>query len=450
VCPTVRYPHVIAANPTALSQLAAINTIEAASVAGLSQTGLTFSQLLELLGEVLVYDRSLSATGTEACALCHDAGAGFSGDIPPFARGGGIFPGTDAHRTGYRTPQSLAYAGYAPVLSYNTATSTFTGGNFWDERATGLVTGNAASDQPEFALTTPFEMALPDPACAVRRVSLAPYSAVFALVWGAEALDIKWPRDTDKVCGRLNDGGANQTPLALSPADRTRATNTVHQIGNTIAAFETSSLSSPFTAKFDAVQAGAAAFTPAEKLGYALFTGSAHCGECHAATGSHALLTNFTNANIGLPHNQDVPYLTENAPDRSGYVANPAGPGFIDQGFGGFLASAANTNTQWQALAPQYVGTFQVPTLRNVAAGRQRSYAHNGYFTDLKLLVHFFNTRDVLPRCTGSSGVGVTCWPAPEVSQNVNTAQMGNLGLSGAQEDALVAFLRTLTDGYAQ
>jgi cytochrome c peroxidase len=293
-------------------------------------------------------------------------------------------------------------------------------------------------------------MALPDPACAVRRVALAPYAAVFGLVWGAESLSIKWPRDTDRLCARLNDGGADQTPLLLSQADRVRATTTVRQIGVTIAAFETSSLSSPFTAKFDAVQAGAASFTPAEKLGYALFTGSAHCGECHAANGVHALLTDFTNANIGLPRNPDVPYLSENAPDRFGYVANPAGPAFIDQGFGGFLASPADTKTQWQALAPQYIGTFQVPTLRNAAAGPKRSYMHNGYFADLKMVVHFFNTRDVLPRCTGASGVGVTCWPAPEVSQNVNTAQMGDLGLSAGQEDAVVAFLRTLTDGYVQ
>jgi cytochrome c peroxidase len=450
VCPIVRYPHVMSADPAAIALLANIDATETASVRGLGANGLTFGQLVALLGEALVYDKSLSASGNEACAVCHDAGAGFAGGLPIFARGGGIFPGTDTRRTGYRVPQSLAYAGFAPVLSYNASTRVFTGGNFWDERATGLVTGSAAADQPEVPLTSPFEMALPDPACAVRRVALAAYGSVFGQVWGTESLNIKWPGNTDRVCARLNDGGADQTPLALSLADRARATNTVAQIGATIATFETSPLASPFTAKFDAVQAGTATFTPAEQLGYTLFTGSAHCGECHAATGTHALLTNFTNANIGVPQNADVPYLTENAPDRFGYVANPGGTGFIDAGFGGFLASAADTNAQWQALAPQFIGTFQVPTLRNAAAGRKRSYTHNGYFTDLKLLVHFFNTRDVLPRCTGSTGVGVTCWPAPEVPQNVNATQMGNLGLSAAQENALVAFLRSLTDGYAQ
>jgi len=71
---------------------------------------------------------------------------------------------------------------------------------------------------------------------------------------------------------------------------------------------------------------------------------------------------------------------------------------------------------------------------------------HNGYFTDLKTVVHFLNTRDVLPRCTGSAGVGTACWPAPEQPANVNTALTGNLGLSDGEENELVAFLRTLTD----
>jgi cytochrome c peroxidase len=39
------------------------------------------------------------------------------------------------------------------------------------------------------------------------------------------------------------------------------------------------------------------------------------------------------------------------------------------------------------------------------------------------------------------------CWPPPEVPQNVNKT-IGNLGLNAAEEDQLVAFLKTLTDGY--
>jgi cytochrome c peroxidase len=76
-------------------------------------------------------------------------------------------------------------------------------------------------------------------------------------------------------------------------------------------------------------------------------------------------------------------------------------------------------------------------------------YMHNGYLKSLKEVVHFYNTRDTLPRCkTGAPGEKVTCWPAPEYPATVNRKQLGNLGLSGEQEDQIVAFMKTLSDGF--
>ncbi len=40
------------------------------------------------------------------------------------------------------------------------------------------------------------------------------------------------------------------------------------------------------------------------------------------------------------------------------------------------------------------------------------------------------------------------CWPQPEVADNVNRDELGNLGLTDAEVDAIVAFMKTLTDGY--
>ncbi len=40
----------------------------------------------------------------------------------------------------------------------------------------------------------------------------------------------------------------------------------------------------------------------------------------------------------------------------------------------------------------------------------------------------------------------VTCWPMPEEQDNKNMT-IGNLGLTSAQEDDIVTFLQTLTDG---
>ena len=73
---------------------------------------------------------------------------------------------------------------------------------------------------------------------------------------------------------------------------------------------------------------------------------------------------------------------------------------------------------------------------------------HNGYFKSLKEVVHFYNTRDTLPKCAaGAPGEKVSCWPAVEVAVNINT-NCCELGLSDAQEDDVVSFLETLTDGY--
>jgi cytochrome c peroxidase len=78
-----------------------------------------------------------------------------------------------------------------------------------------------------------------------------------------------------------------------------------------------------------------------------------------------------------------------------------------------------------------------------------KAYGHNGYFTDLKAIVHFYNTRDVLPRCQPRDpGEGTTCWPAPESTENMNTSHVGRLGLSDADEDDIVSFMQTLTDGF--
>jgi cytochrome c peroxidase len=93
-----------------------------------------------------------------------------------------------------------------------------------------------------------------------------------------------------------------------------------------------------------------------------------------------------------------------------------------------------------------------VPTLRNVdlrpRPGFVKVYMHNGYLHSLAEVVHFYNTRDKFPHCPqGSPGEKKTCWPAPEVSSNLDKT-VGNLGLNAGEEADVVAFLKTLTDGY--
>jgi cytochrome c peroxidase len=115
---------------------------------------------------------------------------------------------------------------------------------------------------------------------------------------------------------------------------------------------------------------------------------------------------------------------------------NPDGYNWIDLGLGGFLKSAGYAEEVYET----EMGKQKVPTLRNVDKrpyeGFVKAYAHNGYFKSLEEIVHFYNTRDVED------------WPLPEVPENVNTDELGNLGLTPEEEAAVVAFMKTLSDGY--
>jgi cytochrome c peroxidase len=117
------------------------------------------------------------------------------------------------------------------------------------------------------------------------------------------------------------------------------------------------------------------------------------------------------------------------------------------------LSQPSAVDSRWRKLAADNRGRFQVPTLRNVDKRPYpafvKAYGHNGYFKSLKAIMHFYNTRDTLPRCQPHDpGEGTTCWPAPESTDNLNTKRVGRLGLSDAEEDAIVSFMQTLTDGF--
>lgn len=176
--------------------------------------------------------------------------------------------------------------------------------------------------------------------------------------------------------------------------------------------------------------------TPQEARGFALFQGKGKCAKCHPSKGPKPLFTDFTYDNLGIPRNPDNPFY-ENS------EFNPDGYDWVDEGLGGFLATRADYNSYADANR----GKHKVPTLRNVDkrpySGFVKAYGHNGYFKSLEEIVHFYNTRDV-----PGAGWNGQPWPPPEVPENVNTAELGNLGLTPAEEAAIVAFLKTLSDGY--
>ena len=452
----------------------------------------TGTAAVETLGELMLFDKNMSVRRNQACGFCHMPYAGFSGPIPSVNLTVVSYPGSVHYRARVRLPQRHTYAPFFPVLQYNQEQQLFFGGNLFDSRATGYLTRNPSAQQAEEPPVDPNEMDFPDTACVVFRLQQASYRSLFEEVWGEGSLDINFPPETEEICrtpGGAAVFGEKTTPIPLSPTDRTRANAAYDHWGHSVSAYEQSVQVSAFSSKFDAFLKSLYTMTSDEMAGYNLFNGKGNCNSCHVdgrgttlqpgqvdtsttATANPPLFTCFGSANEGIPLNPRIPFYYEDKPDASGFTPNPYGFAFRDLGMGAFLrsgfGSAPNPNENWTQYAPTVDGQFQVATTRNVAmtprqcptteAGTgpyfQKEFFHNGYLKSLKQIVHFYNTRDTsyaYPVTSGHCPAGtiekVTCWPMKEVPNNLDTTT-GMLGLTDQEEDQIVAFLETLTDGY--
>ncbi len=441
-------------------------------------------EAVDILGKLLNFDENMSPLRNEACGFCHMPYAGFNGPIPSVNLTMIGYPGTFRYRAGKRTAQRYTYSPDFPVLEHNTTQGAFFGGNFWDARSTGYKLQSPDAEQAQHPPVDTQEMGFPDTACIAFRLSKAVYRPLFELVWGAE-FNIRWPGNTEKICatpGGAARFGGSATPIRLSPEDRAKANNIYDHWGQSISKYERSNRLSPFTSKFDAFLAGKYTLTPDEMAGYNLFKGKANCNSCHldgrsttltpgqtdtgAPANTRPLFTCFGYANLGLPLNPSVALFYQTTPDRFGFTPNPDGFGYRDLGLGTFLRNAPNPNSQWVQFAPTSDGQMQTSTARDVAMTPpqcptteapgpyfQKEFFHNGYAKSLKQLVHFYNTRDVFPfrvtsgHCPEGKTEKVDCWPMPEVPNNIDMT-VGNLGLTDQEENQIVVFLQTLTDGF--
>ena len=360
---------------------------------GLFQAGLVRAEGLtpqERLGRFLFFDSDLSEPAGQSCAACHDPYVGWTGPDEAVNAAGAVYEGAVPGRFGNRKPPSSAYAGDSPVLYYDG--ETWVGGMFWDGRATGWTLGDPLAEQAQGPFLNPLEQNNASAQAVIDKVLASSYQALFL-----------------QVC-----------PDSGTPAR-------YECVGRAIAAFERSGRVGPFTSKYDYWLIGKAKLTGQEQRGLELFNGEAMCANCHVPP----LFTDFTYDNLGVPRNPLNPFYTE-------LDWNPQGEDWVDTGLGGFLKAAGYDETVW---GPEW-GKQKVPTLRNVDRRPYKkfvkAYGHNGYFKSLEEAVHFYNTRDV-------PGAG---WPPPEVAVNVNTTEMGDLGLNHGEELAIVAFLKTLSDGW--
>ncbi len=343
----------------------------------------TLNQKKIALGETLFNDRNLSLNRTMSCATCHQFGSAL---VDPretnLALGGSL--GDDNLSIGDRNAPSAGYAKFSPSFYFDSGEGLYMGGQFHDGRAKDL------KAQAKGPFLNPLEMMMPSVSAVIDRIKENNDTvAALETIYGDTVFD------SDE---RAYDA-----------------------VAESIALFETSDVFSPFDSRYDRFLAGEETLTELEIEGLALFEGKAMCSACHPATtddGSRPLFTDFSYDNLGVPVNHAL------------REANGLGDGYVDNGLGG----RDDIND------PALNGAFKVASLRNIAV--TGPYMHNGYFKSLKTVVHFYNTRDT----GGINPETNSTWEVGEVDENKNVTELGDLGLTDAEEDAIVAFLKTLTD----
>jgi len=391
---------------------------------------------VEEAGKSIFFDKNLSINKNQSCATCHDPKAGWTGPDSHINMHGAAYNGSITDRVGERKPPSAAYAAASPVLHYDRKVEQFIGGNFWDGRATGEKLGNPAADQAQGPFLNPVEQALPDAACVVYRVCDADYAPSFDKAFPGEC-EIGWAKDLE-IANRC----AWEKTIVLSDTQRAEVDSIFNSIALSVAAYEASTEVNPFSSKYDYFLKGVTELSKEERAGLDLFNNKGKCSKCHISDGMKPLFTDFTYDNLGVPRNPENPVYRSR-------------PDFIDKGLGGYLEKL-ESQAEWQKLAKKNMGKHKVPTIRNIDkrpdASFVKAYMHNGFFTTLKGVVHFYNTRDIKPVCPGpyteQKAIAEGCWPGGEVTENVNREELGDLKLTDEEEEAIVTFMKTLSDGF--
>ena len=335
----------------------------------------------EALGKKIFFDKNLSNSIGQSCSSCHAEVNSFTDPEHNI-----VSPGATSGLFGNRNAPMVSYAKYTPPFRFNTTDLSFEGGLFLDGRI------NTLEDQAKKPFLNPLEMNNIDGNAVVEKIKASSYYNDYVNIYG-EVSDYAQAFDN---------------------------------VANAISAYEQSSELNPFSSKFDAYLKGKATFTAQELNGYKLFTDTikAKCANCHLATldenSNEILFTDFTYNNDGVPKNPYNPYYT--IPSSF----NPYGENYIDLGLGAILNDR------------NHDGEFKVPSLRNVAL--TAPYFHNGVFSSLEEVVHFYNVRDV-------QGSGIA---SAEVNYNIDSLETGNQKLTPKEEADIVAYLKTLTDGFVK
>lgn len=442
---------------------------------------------IELLGKNVFFDKISKPADTQACASCHDPKVGWTLPDSQINKTTVSAPGARVKRRGSLKTPTNAYATFSPTFRVEgTLPGGFRGGNFWDGRAEGHgANGDAAPpigdgavsdtvrpqhipqhirpeliDLYETYLGPTTDQALnPFPNAVEQNVRIkrvcrnvrdADYSYLYTQAYG-EAISCKG-KETDPN----SDVSISYKRIALA-----------------LGAYQASSEVNSFSSRRDKElkkdgRFPLDGFTDEENLGHDIFYGlndtgrnrevafdplvggpaplNARCALCHNGVrdgdaadprgeAPEQLYTDNSYHNIGLPYNREVRQKVKGSPAET--VARLA-----KTGLSGHVTTSPG-------------GLFKTPTLRNVAKGATgsftKAYMHNGYFKSLEDVIHFYNTRDTKPACanpdaTAAEALAADCWPDTEFSGEAPSIIVGDLGLLPAEEAALVAYVKTLSD----
>ena len=353
------------------------------------------------LGRRIFFDPTLSASGKLSCASCHDPANAYAA---PASAGVVMRGGTDGDRPGLRTVPSLRYLADTPRFARHTYIDVGreredigpAGGFMLDGRADDLRT------QVLVPLLDPAEMGNANVAAITDRLRRAPY---------AKELEV------------LADGDSLIETASTAVEDFELEDPSFH----------------PYSSRFDHYLHGTATLSGDELEGFRLFINpdKGNCVACHTAAtgpgGQPPVFTDHSYHALGVPRN---PTIAANSNRQ-----------FFDMGLCGPKRADLNNERR-------YCGYFKTPGLRNVA--RRRFFFHNGRFTTLADVMHFYVERDTDPGRWYPTING-----RPVKFNDLPTQYRGNVNISDAplnrergQAPALneeeikqvVAFLGTLSD----
>jgi cytochrome c peroxidase len=322
--------------------------------------------------------------------------------------------GKDLLQSGIRAVPSLKYLQATPQFTDHFFDSDHAADDSVDNGPTGGLTWDGRVDrgrgQARIPLLSAFEMANRDPAEFAARLRCTPYAGEFRPIFGDTVL-----ADPEKTF-----------EAALEALE-------VYQ--------QSSAEFYPYSSKYDSYLAGKAELTAQERRGLSLFEDPAkgNCARCHVSArgkdGTPPQFTDYGLVAIGAPRNAAIPANQD--------------PSFFDLGLCGPLRGDLRDRAE-------YCGRFKTPSLRNVAT--RRVFLHNGSFHTLRQVMEFYVQRDTnpekwYPRDANGNARKFDDLPAAyRVNVDVEPPFGGHPGdrpaLSDDEIDDVVAFMRTLTDGF--